>query len=196
MDGWQLSLSLCRSHSYSLRVRRAEAGAKLTQDYRNDERRQTDSRDASRRVRGIYSLHLSHFTLPPRSWGTRSGGCRSSSSLLLTFPLEKRHDGLHALDVSSAHCRRPVDSRLPSFKRICSGHSRGGKRRFCSPPSALSNRQFTQIQTQPGRHIVNKRPTSGLVRQKNYGKICITCFAHQRSLFAEKKMNQVKFLSL
>lgn len=30
MDGWQLSLSLCRSHSYSLRVRRAEAGAKLT----------------------------------------------------------------------------------------------------------------------------------------------------------------------
>lgn len=61
-----------------------------------------------------------------------------------------------------------------------------GNEALCSPPSVLSNWKFTQIQTQSDRHIVNKRPTSGLVRQKNYGKLCVTRFARQRALFADK----------
>lgn len=92
----------------------------------------------------------------------------------LTFPLEKRHDGFQTLDVSSAHWHHPVDSRVPSFKCICSVHSWGGNGMISQPRWVLSNYNFLQIHTQLRGHIVNKRLTSGLVRQQHCGKWCVT----------------------
>lgn len=92
----------------------------------------------------------------------------------LTFPLEKRHDGFHTLNVSSAHWHHPVDSRVPSFKCICSVHSRGENGLLSQPRWVLSNYDFLQILAQFRGHIVNKRLTSGLVRQQHCGKWCVT----------------------
>lgn len=106
-----------------------------------------------------------------------------TESFFLTFPLEKRHDGFHSLDVSSAHWHRPVHSRLPSFKCICSLHSWVGNGSLTQPWWALSNYNFLQIQAQLNGHIVNKRLTSGLVRQQHCGKCCVTCSGQRSALF-------------
>lgn len=45
---------------------------------------------------------------------------------------------------------------------------------FHSPQRVLSNPKFLQIQAQYRGHIVNKRPTSGLVPQWHYGKLCVS----------------------
>lgn len=62
----------------------------------------------------------------------------------LTFPLEKRHDGFHTLDVSSAHWHRPVSSRVPSFKCICSLHSWRENGLLSQPRWVLSNYNFAK----------------------------------------------------
>lgn len=114
-------------------------------------------------------LHLIRNHSPLLCRALSAASCRWRCSLqegsFLTFPLEKRHDGFDTLDVSSAHWQRPVDPRVPSFKCIRPAHSWGGNGLFTQHRRLLSKQNFPQIQTQFRGHIVNKRLTSGLVRQ-------------------------------
>lgn len=46
---------------------------------------------------------------------------------------------------------------------------------------------FCKSETQFGSHIVNKRLTSGLVRQQHCGKWCTACVGQQRALFEREE---------
>lgn len=93
----------------------------------------------------------------------------------LTFPLEKRHDGSETLKAFSAHWHHPVDSRLSSFKCICTVHSCGQNLLLTLYRRVLSNGNLLRIQVQVRGHIVNKRLTSGLLGRSIVGNSVTRC---------------------
>lgn len=93
----------------------------------------------------------------------------------LTFPLEKRHDGSETLNAFSAHWHHPVDSRLSSFKCICTVHSSGQNLLLTRHRRVLSNGNLLGTQIQVRGHIVNKRLTSGLLARSIVGNSVARC---------------------